>query len=248
MSINKKFLGVIPARKGSKGIKNKNMTLLDGKPLIQYTLEAAEKSRHLDLIIVTTDDTDVIEFSKKFNVKVPFKRPEHLSTDTATSLDVVLHALNYLEINEGYVPDYVVLLQPTCPLRDEYDIDNAIEQYIEENRVCGAECLISVNIPTEHPYDCIRIEGNDMELAFDASKNCSGRQSFSQFYFVNGAIYITPVGTLRNKGLFFDSESKNSFYVMHQSRSIDIDEVFDLKMAESLLKTGNVIRSTEGMV
>jgi CMP-N-acetylneuraminic acid synthetase len=219
MSINKKFLGVIPARKGSKGIKNKNMTLLDGKPLIQYTLEAAEKSRHLDLIIVTTDDTDVIEFSKKFNVKVPFKRPEHLSTDTATSLDVVLHALNYLEINEGYVPDYVVLLQPTCPLRDEYD-----------------------------PYDCIRIEGNDMELAFDASKNCSGRQSFSQFYFVNGAIYITPVGTLRNKGLFFDSESKNSFYVMHQSRSIDIDEVFDLKMAESLLKTGNVIRSTEGMV
>jgi CMP-N,N'-diacetyllegionaminic acid synthase len=247
MSSKKKFLGIIPARKGSKGIKNKNLTLLDNKPLIQYTLEAAQKSRLLDFTIVTTDDSLVMDLSRKFNVKVPFRRPEHLATDTASSLDVVLHALDYLETNEGYVPDYVVLLQPTCPLRDEHDIDCSIEQYLEESKAYGTESLISVNIPSEHPYDCIHIEGHCMKLAFEESKKCCGRQSFSHFYFVNGAIYITPVATLRKKGLFIDPEENNSFYVMHQSRSIDIDEIFDLKVAESLLQTGNVIRNMEAM-
>ncbi|WP_319508450.1 acylneuraminate cytidylyltransferase family protein [uncultured Methanolobus sp.] len=247
MSIKKKFLGVIPARKGSKGIKNKNLILLDNKPLIQYTLEAAEKSRLLDLTIVTTDDPGVIELSKEFNVNVPFRRPGHLATDTASSLDVVLHALDHLETNEGYMPEFVVLLQPTCPLRDEHDIDSSIEQYLEESKAYGTESLISVNVPSEHPFDCICIDGHDMELAFEKSEKCCGRQGFSQFYFMNGAVYITPVNTLRKKGLFFDKKQKNSFYVMHQSHSIDIDEIFDLKVAESLLQTGNVIRNMEGM-
>ena len=248
MSAKKKFLGIIPARKGSKGIKNKNLILLDNKPLIQYTLEAAEKSRLLDFAIVTTDDSAIMELSRIFNVKIPFKRPKYLSTDDASSIEVVLHALDHLEKNDGYVPDYVVLLQPTCPLRDEHDIDSSIEQYLEEAKIYSSESLISVNIPSEHPYDCIFIDDhNNLELAFEESKKCCGRQSFSQFYFMNGAIYITHVDTLRNKNLFFDPEQKNSFYVMHQSRSIDVDEIFDLKVAESLLKAGNVTRNMEGM-
>lgn len=245
MSRKEKFLGLIPARKGSKGIKNKNMTLLNNKPLIQYTLEAAEKSKLLDCTIVTTDDPVIIDFSKNFRVRVPFKRPDHLATDTASSLDVVLHALDYLEKNECYIPDYVVLLQPTCPLRDESDIDSSIMQYLEENRTFGTESLIAVNIPSEHPYECIHIEGHNMKFAFEESRKCSGRQAFSTFYFINGSIYISPVSTIRKKSSFFDPYERNSFYVMHPSHSVDIDEIFDLKVAEALLQTGNVFKKED---
>lgn len=245
MPHKEKFLGIIPARKGSKGIKNKNMTLLNNKPLIQYTLEAAEKSKLLDSTIVTTDDPAIIDFSRNFRVKVPFKRPDHLATDIASSLDVVLHALDYLETNECYAPDYVVLLQPTCPLRDELDIDNSILQYLQESNTFGTKNLISVNTPSEHPYECIHIEGYNMKFAFEESRKCSGRQTFSSFYFINGAIYISSVETIRKKGVFFDPDDKNSFYIMHPSHSIDIDEIFDLKVAESLLRTGNVSKKED---
>lgn len=241
MKAQQKIIGVIPARAGSKGIKHKNLSLLNGKPLIQYTIEASENSKLLDFTIISTDDQNVVELSKAFNVRVPFKRPDILSTDTASSVDVVLHVLEYLEKNEKYVPDAIVLLQPTCPLRNAKDIDDAIVKYISKNEKYGIKSLLSVNKPSEHPCECITIENGHMKFAIEGSEEHSRRQTFSEYYFMNGAIYISSVDLLKEKKVFFDPDEANAFFIMHPSHSVDIDEMFDLNIAEGLIKTGSVV-------
>ncbi len=240
-----KFLGLIPARAGSKGIKKKNLTLLNGLPLIQYTFNAAKKSRLLDRIMLSTDDLDIIELGKSFGIWIPFIRPAYLAQDTSLTIDVVLHALNYLEKNESYIPDAVVLLQPTCPLRDEIDIDNAISIYIDEHRRFGTKSLISINKPSEHPAECFTIENNRMKFAVTSEEGFKGRQSFPEYFFINGAIYISSIELLKEKNAFFDPRQQNAFYFMHPSHSIDIDEIYDLDVAEGLLKTNKVLNLRE---
>lgn len=235
---NPRFLGIIPARAGSKGIKRKNLVQLNGKPMIQYTFEAVEKSRFLDRTVLTSDDPEIIELGKSFKIQIPFVRPEHLATDTALTIEVIKHTIDYLEINEHYIPDAVVLLQPTCPLRDEIDIDTSISMYVEENRKFGIESLISVNKPSQHPAECFCIKNNQMEFAVNSEKK--GRQTFPEYFFINGAIYISSMRMLRDKNVFFDPLQRNAFYVMHPSHSIDIDSTFELDIAEGLLKIKKV--------
>jgi CMP-N-acetylneuraminic acid synthetase len=237
---NKNFLGIIPARSGSKGIKRKNLALLDGKALIQYTFEAIEESRLLDKTILSTDDLDIIELGKSFKISIPFIRPDYLASDTALTIDVVLHALDYLEKDENYVPDAVILLQPTSPLRDGNDIDAAISMYIEENKNFGTECLLSVNKPSQHPAECFCIENNHMKFAITSDKGFKGRQTFPDYFFINGAIYISSVRILREKNIFFDPYQRNAFYRMTPYHSIDIDSLFELDVAEGILKTKKI--------
>jgi CMP-N,N'-diacetyllegionaminic acid synthase len=143
---NKKFLAIIPARGGSKGIPNKNIMAICGKPLIAYTIEAGKKSKYIDEVVVSTDSDDIKEIAQKYGAKVPFLRPDELSNDSAKSIDLVLHAIDFYKSNNiSY--DYVILLQPTSPLRTFMHIDEAVEKLIKYDKTS----LVSVCEAAENP-------------------------------------------------------------------------------------------------
>ena len=225
-----KYLAVIPARGGSKRLPRKNVLLLNQKPLIAWSIEAALSSSKISETIVSTDDEDIIEISKKQGANVPFVRPSELSTDHADSVSVVLHAINFYK-NQGIFIENIILLQPTSPLRISDDINNAITLFEKEN----ANSVVSV-CETEHsPLWCNVLPEN---LSMDnfinpAYKNCRS-QDLPTYYRINGAIYITKTSVLENEHSFFSDQ--NSFsYIMPQYRSIDIDSKLDFIIAENIL-------------
>ena len=128
----KTFLGIIPARGGSKGIPQKNIRVVNGKPLIQYTIEEAKNSKYLDRVIISTDDQDIEKVSVSVGGEVPFLRPKEFATDEAKTIDVLIHAVTELR-KQGFSYDYLVLLQPTQPLRKSWHIDNAIKKIVDNN-------------------------------------------------------------------------------------------------------------------
>ena len=141
---NKEVLAIIPARGGSKRLPGKNIKDLNGKPLIAWTIDAALRSKYIDKSVVSTDDEIIAEISQKYGAEVPFIRPKELATDTASSIDVILHAINFYK-TKGEPFEYVILLQPTSPLRTTEDIDHAFEMLNEETKAIVSVC------ETEHP-------------------------------------------------------------------------------------------------
>lgn len=226
---NKSFLAIIPARSGSKGIKDKNIINLKGKPLIAYTIETAKESQIFDEIMVSTDSLKIAEISKSFGAKVPFLRPKELATDNAKSLDVILHALNYY-INKNIEFDYFVLLQPTSPLRNSKDIKDAVNLLFERN----ANSVVSV-CETEHSPLWSNTLPEDLSLANFIKQEVKNipRQELPKYYRVNGAIYISQVDFFIREKDFYGE--KSYAYIMPPERSIDIDNLVDLKLAEILL-------------
>ena len=135
-----KVLAIIPARGGSKGIPKKNIVDLNGKPLIHYTIEAAKESKLIDEIFLSSDDKEIIEVAKQLDLYTSYVRPDKFSGDTATGADVVIDALDWLAKSRGYVPDAVLLLQPTSPLRVSADIDGAIRQFEKDKKKYFSQC------------------------------------------------------------------------------------------------------------
>ena len=226
---NKRILGIIPARGGSKGIPHKNIMKICDKPLIAYSIEAAKESKYIDYILVSTDDTCIKEVSLRYGAKVPFLRPDEISTDRAKSIDVVLHGIDYLkEHNENF--HYVILLQPTSPLRTSDDIDTAIESVIEANK----DSLISVCECSENPILMRTIENEKLKPVLEFNGDNLRRQELPTFYVFNGAIYINKVDMLQNKKEFVDENTIP--FIMDIKRSIDIDNIIDAKIAEMILK------------
>lgn len=196
---NLKFLGIITARGGSKGIPKKNIKNLAGKPLIEYTFNAVKNSKLINRCIISTDNNEIINFSKSRNMEVPFKRPMELATDTTKSIDVILHAVNYLNKKENYIPDYIITLQPTSPLRTGKDIDNAIELISNDK---NADSLVSViKVPHNfNPYSIMILNGSYLEH-YIKEKRIMIRQDLPTFYARNGAaIYITGYDLLIKGG------------------------------------------------
>lgn len=220
----KKIIAIIPARSGSKGLKDKNIKDLNGKPLIAYTIEEAKKSEVFDRIIVSTDSKIYAEISRKFGAEVPFLRSEENSSDKAGSWDVVKEVLSKLD--EKY--DIVVLLQPTSPLRDAIDIKEAINMFFKKN----AETLTTV-CETDHPaFWCNTLDSNFSMKDFIKKEHRKRRQELPKTYTLNGAIYIIKTECLENP----DFNSEKSFaYIMEKSHSIDIDNILDFKLAELVL-------------
>ncbi|EDS76843.1 MULTISPECIES: cytidylyltransferase domain-containing protein [Clostridium] len=229
MYMNKKILAIIPARGGSKGIPHKNIMKICDKPLISYSIEAAKKSKYIDYILVSTDDVDIKEVSLNYGAKVPFLRPNEISTDRAKSIDVVLHGINYLkEHNDNF--EYVVLLQPTSPLRTSKDIDDAIKNIIESDK----DSLISVCECSENPILMRTIEKEKLKPILEFNGDNLRRQELPTFYVFNGAIYINKVYMLQNKKEFIDENTIP--FIMDSKKSIDIDNMIDAKIAEMILK------------
>jgi len=222
----KSVLAIVPARGGSKGLPRKNILPLAGKPLIVWTIDAAIKSKFIDRCIVSTDDTEISECAISYGAEIPFRRPANLSTDSATTADVVLHALS--NIPEKY--DLIILLQPTSPLRTEFDIDNALENFIESK----ADSLVSVT-ELEHPTEwSFHIDNNKIpsESIYDLKKGYR-RQDYEKKYRLNGAIYICKSADYeKSKSFFMDNVA---VYKMNWNRSVDIDSKIDFYLAEMLI-------------
>lgn len=240
MIADKRILAVIPARGGSKRLPRKNVLDLDGKPLISWTIEAAKNSKYVDRIVVSTDDQEIIAVSKKFGADVPFKRPDELATDAATSIDVVLHCLDMLD-DQGDCYDYVMLLQPTSPLRQTSDIDAALEQLIERND----NAVISVCEVEHSPLWCNTLdENNSMENFFSGDMASQRSQELPIYYRLNGALYIASTQVLKemDEPSFFLGD-KISAYVMAVEDSTDIDHQIDFDLAGLQLSKRSTFRS-----
>jgi CMP-N,N'-diacetyllegionaminic acid synthase len=224
-----RYLGLIPARGGSKGIPRKNLAPLGDRPLVQYTIEAARDSRRLDRVVLSSDDAEIIALARSLGVEAPFTRPAELATDAARSVDVVLHALDWLAHQEAYVPDAVVLLQPTCPFRDGHDVDAAIAAY----ETAGGETLLSVSPVLQHPCEMVRVRDGRPEPAVPHPAPGAGRHALPAFYFIDGAIYIATPGFLRGRRQFHDDTS--AVHVIERSHGFDIDDPEQLELARALL-------------
>lgn len=236
MRKNQKVVAIIPARGGSKGVPRKNIRDLAGKPLIAYTIEAAKKSGYIDRIIVSTDDEEIKQVSLRYGAEVPFLRPGKLSLNDTPVWKAVRHAIKYLKEVEAYPIDFVVLLQPTSPLRTEEDIDNAIELFLESN----CESLISVCKTNESPYWMHKIEKGYLKTLMGLDNYNKIRQDLPNTYMENGAIYIIKSELLYKYNSFFTS--KTVPYIMPRERSVDIDDELDFKFAELLFKLRGIKR------
>ncbi len=225
----KKFLALIPARGGSKRLKNKNIYPLNGKPLIYYTIKSAIKSKVFDDIVVSTDSPEIAKVSEEFGASVPFMRSKELATDEASSTDVIIHALKILN-KMGKRYDYFMLLQPTSPLRTHEDILSAIEFLFRK----GAEAIISV-CEVDHPPQWMNTLPEDLSMKDFLKKEVVGKRSqdFPKYYRLNGAIFLSSVDSFLERKTWF--VEKSYAYVMPRERSVDIDTLFDLKFAEYLL-------------
>ena len=227
---NKTILAVITARGGSKGIPQKNIKELGGKPLIAYTIEAAKNSRYLDYFLVSTDDNKIAEVSRQCGAPVPFMRPAELATDSAKSIPVVQHATNWLKDNEKREFGYLMILQPTSPFRTAEDIDNSIEKIIDTgaDSVMGMKKLVDFSIAKLKILDGDRI----LPLAEDEGKESKARGGLKDIYKRNCAIYLTRMDLIM-AGDMFGSDSRA--YVMPEERSVDINTPADFEWAEFLI-------------
>lgn len=219
------MLAVIPARGGSKGVPGKNIRKVGGRPMIAYSVAAARGAKHVDRVIVSTDDDSIASAATDAGAEVPFRRPHNLATDEASTVDVVVHAL---EQCPGH--GVVVLLQPTSPLRTAADIDAAMELFVRH----GADSCVSVREAVETPYWMFSIEktGRLHPVAGGDYIN-SQRQALPSAYVLNGAIYISAVPELLRRRSFLSKDTVG--YVMPMERSLDIDTETDFAEFAKLL-------------
>lgn len=226
---DKKILAIIPARGGSKRLPRKNIMPLFEKPLIAWSIEAAKKSKYVDNVILSSDSQEIIEVARAFGANTPFVRPKELAADDTRSIDVVIHALDFYK-EENY--DCVILLQPTSPLRDENDIDGAIEQFFEK----GATSVIGVCEVEHSPlWSNTLDETLSMDSFLDDKYNNSRSQDLPTYYRINGAFYMSKVSSVLKNETFFVKKDIYA-YMMSQEHSVDIDTFLDFITAESILK------------
>jgi CMP-N-acetylneuraminic acid synthetase len=206
---------------------------LGGRPLIVYTFKAAQKSRLLDRILLSTDDEEIAELGRKYSIEVPFLRPVELAGDNTPALPVIQHAVRYLEETEGYRPDHIVILQPTSPLRQARHIDEALELLVSS----GADSVVSVmEVPHQfNPLSVMRIVEGRLEPYIPQDKLILRRQDKPKVYARNGAaVYAIRYETVMIQNSLFGDDCRP--YMMGPQESVDIDAISDLQYAAYLLQ------------
>jgi len=219
------FLGIIPARGGSKGIKRKNIYPLASKPLIGYTIDAALSSGVLEEVLVSTDDTEIGEVARRLGVEV-LERPPELADDVTPTVEVALHAFRETG-HEGPL----MILQPTSPLRTAEDIRGAVKTF---ERNPWADSLVSITDFPHTPFWAMKIENRRLKPLFGSKYFKMRRQDLEKAYIPNGAIFIGKKETLEEKGTFYTDNTVA--YYMPPERSIDIDTHIDVKIAETIMR------------
>lgn len=222
-----RILYLIPARSGSKGLPGKNTKILGDKPLISYSIDfALQNLKKGDELCISTDDENVIDIAIKKGINIPFKRPLELATDTSTTYDVLIHALNhYVKLGKRF--DALLLLQPTSPFRTENDLKSMLSLY--DNNL---DMVVSVKIAKENPYFTL-FEENNGYIVKSKNKNFDRRQDCPEIYAFNGSIYLININSLMNSKI--NEFTKIRKFVMPEERSIDIDSLADWALAEFYL-------------
>ncbi|MCP3851068.1 MAG: acylneuraminate cytidylyltransferase family protein [Gammaproteobacteria bacterium] len=229
-----KILAFIPARKGSKRVLNKNIKLCAGKPLIAWTIESALKAKQKMDIVVSTDSNKIAEISKKYGAEIPFLRPDELANDTSTTYDAMKYTLNTLA-KQGRVYDFIMLLQPTSPVRQASHIDEAFRLLLESN----GKAVVSVsNIDHPNEWTMTLPENNSLDAFIkDNSHYLKQRsQELPVRYRLNGAISCVKVEDFLNEGTFYLKKGVFA-YPMENKYSVDIDELSDFEYAQYLLSS-----------
>lgn len=221
-------VAIIPARGGSQRLPGKNIKALAGKPLIAWTIEAAINCEAVDMVVVSSDDEEILNEARKYPVKI-LKRPDYLATDTATTFDTLLNCLDVLSSQE-YAIDEVLLLQPTSPLRTSEDIDRALALKTES----GASSVISVCVCEHSPlWTNVLNERGDMDNFLTSQVLNKRSQDLPVYYRLNGAIYVADVDKFEAYRGFFMPNTRA--YVMPADRSVDIDTEIDFKLSQLML-------------
>lgn len=224
-------LFLIPARGGSKGIPDKNIKILNGKPLIFYSIDLARKFSNDRFICVSTDSGQIRSVAEGYGLAVPFLRPSELATDAAGSYEVIMHALEWYEKQEQFIPDRLVLLQPTSPLRLEAHVRDALALYSET-----CDMVVSVKLVSSNLFaTCYKDQGSEyLRKAFDSGDAGQRRQDSDPIYQLNGAIYVMNVESLK-KGPP-SGFSKIRKLMMDEEFSVDIDTPYDWEWCQFLMQ------------
>jgi CMP-N-acetylneuraminic acid synthetase len=228
----KKILALIPARGGSKGLPRKNIRPLCGKPLIVWSIEKGLASRYVDTLLVTTDSEEIRSVALAAGAHAPFLRPPELATDQASTYDAIRHALAYLETNEARTFDYVVLLEPTSPLRDDDDIDRMLEQLVE--KADQFESIISVGEVDEHPSIVRRLNGAHLEPFCPELAQTTRRQDNEPAYFPYGVAYIAKTEALLAQNTFYTKRC--TYFKIKPYQKFEIDDIYGFLCVESIMQ------------
>jgi CMP-N-acetylneuraminic acid synthetase len=215
-----KMMAIIPARGGSKGLPRKNIRPLGGIPLIAWTIKAAKESPLVDLVVVTSDDQEILDIAINFGADIIIRRPPHLATDDATTADAVKHVFENLQYPENFI-----LLQPTSPLRSEHYVTKSIDFF----RSSKAKSVVSVTKSTESPYWTFTIENQNLTRVVETDQFFDQRQKLPTTYVLNGAIYVWKTNHFLQNGDFVSSVTRA--FEMPAEVSIDIDSIEDFERA-----------------
>lgn len=228
----KTFLAIIPARGGSKGLPRKNIKELCGKPLIAWSIEAGLKSKYIDEVVVSTDYQEIADIAKKYGATVPFLRPDYLASDTATSFDAVKHTIDFYKDELGKEFDYIILLEPTSPLREVDDIDRSIEYLLNSK----ADSIVGISkTEDQNPAFLIEKDTNNYLIGYkNKDMKVLRRQDINDVYFFEGTIYISKIDTLLKKKTFYHETTIG--YEVPKYKSLEIDDLDDFIMVEAMMK------------
>lgn len=229
---NKTFLAIIPARGGSKGLPGKNIRGLCGKPLIAWSIDAGLNSSSIDEIVVSTDSGAIAEISKKYGASVPFLRPAELASDTATTFDAIKHTIDYYKNNLHKTYDYIVLLEPTSPLREKNDLDKMIRKIVALED--DFDAIVSIGEVHEHPSIMKQVDGEIIKPYCAELAMASRRQDNQPAYFPYGVAYIVKTKTLLEEKTFYPERTMH--HIIKRYQCYEIDDIYDFLAIENIMK------------
>lgn len=227
---NKRIIAIIPARGGSVGLPMKNIKKLCGKPLIAWSIENAKESQYLDEIMVTTDDEDIKKIAKEYGANTPFTRPDYLATNQASSFDTVLHTIEYYETVLSQYFDYLILLEPTSPLREIDDIDNMIVKLIDNDMMYDSLC--SIGEASTHPSIVKKILNNRLVPFCSELALTTRRQDNENAYFPYGVGYLVKISSFKEEKTFYTK--RNTYYTIKKYQCYEIDDIYDFIAVENI--------------
>ena len=228
---DKRVLALIPARAGSKGLPGKNIRRMCGKPLIGWSIEQGRGSCYVDKVVVSTDSEEIASVARDYGASVPFLRPVELASDTASSIDVILHAVDFLE-RQGELYDYLVLLEPTSPLREISDIDGAIELCVQPPKIDSV--VGAAKVDNTHPSFLFSLEDGRLQPVEGRHPTGLRRQDLKKdYYYLEGSVYVTSLPALRRERTFYHDATAP--WIVDKYKAIEIDTVADFVIADALM-------------
>lgn len=225
-----RVLAVITARAGSRGVPRKNICLVGGRPLIEWSIVAARHAESVGRVVVSTDSEEIAAIARRCGAEVPWLRPHEFARDETPGVDAVLHLVETLQRDDGYCPDFVMLLQPTSPLRTSADIDAAVSLATST----GAGAVVSVSPVAQHPAWMKQVGPSGELLDQPSADVLAPRQQLPPMFILNGAIYLAVTTTLLARRSFYGEGTRA--YVMPPERSLDVDTYWDLHLADLALR------------